>query len=104
MWVLFARAPLPDARPWPGRRWLAALDALAWPAAWLAIVAWQSAHVGAVGQLMAAVAIVAGVGRLHRALATNHRYHFTSWTWGKRLGWLLLLGYALKLCTIWFAR
>ena len=35
MWVLFARAPPPDAAYWPGRRWLAAVDAVAWPAtAW----------------------------------------------------------------------
>lgn len=30
MWVLFARADPPDAPYWPGRRWLAALDAVGW--------------------------------------------------------------------------
>ncbi len=42
MWMLFARAPPPDAPYWPGRRWWAALDALAWPAGWIAAVAHAS--------------------------------------------------------------
>jgi hypothetical protein len=38
MWLLFARAPPPDAPYWPGRRWLAAVDAVAWPGlAWFAL-------------------------------------------------------------------
>lgn len=100
MWVLLARAPLPDATPWPGRRLLAAIDALAWPAAWVAVVVMLPVSVGAVGQLVIAVAMVAAVRRLHGAVAVNHRYYFTTWTWGRRVGLLLLLGGALKLATM----
>src|SRR6516162_109706 len=32
MWLLIARAPRPDAPQWPGRRALAVVDALLWPA------------------------------------------------------------------------
>ena len=32
MWILFARAPRPDAIVWSGRRLLAAIDAIVWPA------------------------------------------------------------------------
>ncbi len=37
MWFVFARAPLPDAPYWPGRRLLALVDAIAWPVAWIAL-------------------------------------------------------------------
>jgi hypothetical protein len=39
MWILFTPAPRPDAPYWPGRRWLAALDAIAWPVGWVLVVA-----------------------------------------------------------------
>jgi hypothetical protein len=39
MWILFTPAPRPDAPHWPGRRWLAALDAFAWPVGWVLVVA-----------------------------------------------------------------
>jgi hypothetical protein len=100
MWVLLARPPLPDATPWPGRRLLAAIDALAWPAAWVAAVVLMPVNVGAVGQLVIAGAMVAALRRLHRAVALNHRYHFTTWTWGRRVGLMLLFGGALKLATM----
>lgn len=31
MWLLFTRAPPQDAPYWPGRRCLAAVDAVVWP-------------------------------------------------------------------------
>jgi hypothetical protein len=31
MWMLLVRSPPPDAPYWPGRRWLSAIDAVAWP-------------------------------------------------------------------------
>ena len=39
MWILFARAPHPDAAYWPGRRWLALMDGLAWPTLVLWVIA-----------------------------------------------------------------
>ena len=39
MWILFTPVPRPDALYWPGRRWLAALDAIVWPAGWALVVA-----------------------------------------------------------------
>ena len=35
MWLLVAREPRPDAPDWPGRRLLAAVDAVAWPLLWV---------------------------------------------------------------------
>ena len=97
MWLLFVRASPPDAQPWPGRRWLAAVDAVAWPAAWVALVMAAPIGTGAIGQLVVAVAIVAALRRVHRAVALNHRYHFTTWTWGRRLAAVMLLDWALQL-------
>jgi multisubunit Na+/H+ antiporter MnhE subunit len=97
MWMLFARAPPPDASYWTGRRWLAAIDAVAWPAmAWCAL----SQLPGPGGLIIAsAVALLAvsAVRRLLTALLANHRYHFTMWRWGCVLAWMLAVGVLLKL-------
>jgi len=47
--------------------------------------------------VLTACAIAAGVVRLHRAIAVNHRYRFTTWRWGRVLAGLLLFGWLLKL-------
>lgn len=99
MWMLFARAPPPDAPSWPGRRWLAAIDAVAWPgAAWgaLGLVAGQG---GLVVAFVMALLIVSAARRLVRALRANHRYHFTTWRWGHVLAWTMAIGVLLKLAT-----
>jgi hypothetical protein len=97
MWVLFARALPPDAPYWPGRRWLAAVDAVAWPGAawyWLSqFAAWGGL---ALALAMALLLMSAGL-RLFTALLANHRYHFTAWRWGCVLAWLLSVGALLKL-------
>ena len=97
MWLILTRAPRPDAAHWPGRRWFAALDAIAWPAMWVVLVTQAPGRLGAVGLVVAAWAIGAGLARLHRAIAVNHRYRFTTWRWGKVVARLLLFGLLLKL-------
>ena len=97
MWLLIARQPAPDAPYWPGRRAFAAVDAVAWPLFWVLLFSHAPKPVGLVGPFVAAVALLCGLGRLHRALWVNHRYRFTTWRWGRVVGALLLMGMALKL-------
>jgi hypothetical protein len=52
---------------------------------------------GLVGPFVTALAVLLGLGRLHRALWVNHRYWFTTWRWGKVLGAMLLIGAVLKI-------
>jgi hypothetical protein len=96
MWLVLTRAPLPDAPYWPGRRLLALADAVAWPAGWIALAVELSRSAGVVGPLVIALAVLSSVGRVHRAAWQNHRYHFTSWRWGRVLGGLILIGLVLK--------
>lgn len=100
MWVIIARAPPPDAVVWPGRRALALVDAVAWPAAWATFVLGLTVSVGLVGHIALALCAVSAFTRAHRAVANNHRYHFTTWRWGLRLVFLLAFGYALKLAVL----
>jgi hypothetical protein len=97
MWLLVAREPTPDAPYWPGRRWLAAMDAALWPLLW----AWWFSHapkpVGLVGPFVVALSLLCALSRLHSALWLNHRYRFTTWRWGRVLAALLLMGAVLKL-------
>jgi hypothetical protein len=96
MWVLFTRALPPDAPYWSGRRWLAALDAVAWPcAAWY----WLSQFTGSGGLVFAlaqGLLVVSALRRLSTALHVNHRYHFTTWRWGRVVVWLLAIGAVLS--------
>ena len=54
MWVIFARAPPPDAWVWPGRRALAFVDAVAWPVAWATFILAVPVPLGLVGQCVLA--------------------------------------------------
>lgn len=96
MWIFFARTPRPDAPYWPGRRWLAALDAVAWPAAWVLVVVRAPMSMGIVGMLGIACAALSAVFRLRCALLSNGRYRFTTWRWGRVLTVLMLVGLAMK--------
>lgn len=97
MWVLFARAPPPDAPYWPGRRWLAAIDAVAWPGvAWFALNQVASSG-GLVLALAMALLVMSAARRLFTALLANHLYQFTTWRWGRVLTWMLAVGVLLKL-------
>ena len=101
MLMVFARVPPPDAPYWPGRRWLAAIDALAWPALWVMLIARAPAPVGLVGAVAISWAVVSALTRLRRALCSNHRYRFTTWRWGRLVFALLLFGWVLKLSLGW---
>jgi hypothetical protein len=97
MWLVLARQPLPDAPYWPGRRLLALVDAAGWPAAWIALAMHLPQPTGIVGPAVIAFAVLSAVGRVHRALCLNQRYHFTTWRWGRMVLGLLLFGLLLKL-------
>ena len=97
MWLLVARAPPPDAPYWPGRRLLAAVDALAWPLLWVVVFSHAPKPVGLVGPFVAAVALLCAMRRLHRALFLNHRYRFATWRWGRVGAGLLVIGIITKL-------
>jgi hypothetical protein len=96
MWLLVAREPRPDAPDWPGRRLLAAVDAIAWPLMWVLLMRNAPQPVGLIGPFVTALAVLLGLGRLHRALWVNHRYWFTTWRWGKVAAAMLLIGAVLK--------
>jgi hypothetical protein len=97
MWLILTRALHPDAAYWPGRRWFAAVDAVTWPAMWVMLLNEVPLRAGALGLVVTACAIGSGALRLHRAIAMNHRYRFTTWRWGRVLAGLLLFGGLLKL-------
>ena len=97
MWILFARAPVPDKPYWTGRRLLAALDALAWPVFVVLLLAQVPGAPGVFKPMVAALAGLAMLHRLYVALWRNHRYRFTTWRWGRALCALLLVGVALKI-------
>ncbi len=97
MWLVLTRAPLPDAPYWSGRRTLALVDAVAWPAAWIALAMHLPQPAGIVGPMVIALAALSALGRAHRAAWLNHRYHFTTWRWGRVAAGLLLIGLVLKL-------
>lgn len=97
MWLLLAREPLPDAPNWPGRRLLAAIDAVAWPLLLAMVLAHMPKPGGFVGTFIAAMSLLAALARLHRAIWINHRYRFTTWRWGRVVAAVLLVGLALKL-------
>jgi hypothetical protein len=81
MWILFARAPPEDVAYWPGRRGLAALDAVAWPLLWVLGIAHLPVASGLAGPLVQAIAALLAFARLHKALVHNQRYRFTTWRW-----------------------
>ena len=96
MWVLFARAAPTDSAYWPGRRWIAALDAVGWPTFWLTVLSHVPARAGLAGIVLMTLAVIVGVHRLHVALWRNHRYRFTTWRWGRLIFALVLVGMAMK--------
>ena len=97
MWILVAREPRPDARVWPGRHGLAALDAVVWPLWWVWAAHQLPAPTGLVGPLAAAVAVLCAAVRLRRALWRNHRYRFTTWRWACAASVVLVFGLAIRL-------
>jgi hypothetical protein len=97
MWVVYARAPTPNASYWPGRRLLALIDALLWPS----LVAIGASRIpmdaGLVGQVVLALCALSALRRCARALWHNERYRFTTWRVGVALFAMLVFGAVLKL-------
>ncbi|MBW8848009.1 MAG: hypothetical protein JF607_23850 [Burkholderiales bacterium] len=100
MLVLVVRQPRPDARYWTGRRWLAAVDALAWPIAWIAVIHALPARAGLFGSCVTAICVLAALSRLHRAVCENNRYWFTTWKWGRVAFAVWLAGVVMKLTLV----
>lgn len=96
MWLFYARAPAPDARPWPGRRCLAVVDAMAWPLVAAAFVAGLPFDGGIVGSVTSAACAFIALRRAARALWRNEKYRFTTSHVGIPLVVLLAMGIALK--------
>lgn len=100
MWFFFVRGPRPDLYVWPGRRWISAADALAWPfAAMLAIIGMSDAG-GTSSSLIVAVLLVLAVRRLVRAVLINHRYRMTTVWLATFVAFPLVTGVLLKLARI----
>ena len=78
VWLPIARAPLPDAPYWPGRRLLAAVVAAVWPLPWVLVFSQAPKALGIVGPVVAAVALLWGLSRLYRAPWANYRYRFST--------------------------
>ena len=101
MWVVHLREPAPDMPYWSGRRWLAALDAMAWPAVgfWLLNQAQGPARVVLpfAGVVLGAIGLV----RTMTAIWTNHRYRFTTVRLGRMVIILLVVGVVFKFALLW---
>ena len=97
MWVLCARAPPPDAPYWPGRRWFAAVDAVAWPGAAWSVLGQAPGPGGLALAFVMALLFVAASRRLFTALIANHQYHFTTWRWGRVLAKMVVVWALMKL-------
>ena len=97
MWLVFERTRRPDAAYWPGRQVFAALDALAWPLAWVAATLHVRDRCGIVGAMVVVVATLQALRRVRRALRENHRYFFTTWRWARIVSIALLVGWLMKL-------
>ncbi|MCW5658813.1 MAG: hypothetical protein KIT60_14010 [Burkholderiaceae bacterium] len=95
VFVLF-RSARPSAPQWLGRRWLAALDAVLWPAIWIALVASLPVDGGVVGAVVIGVAALFACERLVRAVLNNERYWFTTWRWGRWVVIALASGLLIK--------
>ena len=97
MWILISRPPKPDAEYWPGRCLLGAIDAIAWPALWIAFITSVKLPTGIVGPVAITLLVLASIDRFRRAVWENERYWFTTYRWGIRLATLALIGALLKL-------
>lgn len=97
VWMLWARAPLPDAPTWPGRRVCAAVDAVGWPGLWVLVGAEFTPPTGLIGPLLGAFVLLSALDRLYRAMWVNHRYRFTTWCCARVMAGLLLVAVALRL-------
>jgi hypothetical protein len=99
MWLVIAQRPRPAMPHWPGRRRLAAVDAVIWPAFWI-VMLWRlrlEVPMGVTGPVLMAVLALSALSRFRRAVFDNADYRFTTWRWGKVLGGLLLVSGFIQL-------
>lgn len=97
VWIVVQRAPAPDLPVWSGRRWLAAIDAVAWPVALGFLLGRVPGKAGLMLPMASAVLVLWGLSRLHTALWLNHRYRFTTWRVSGILAVLMIVGLVLKI-------
>ena len=96
MFVVLQRSPVRDAAYWPGRRVLAAADAIVWPALWIGVIVAAPFRTGVAGALLITLMLWSSLTRLRTALAENQRYRFTTWRWGRPIVVILVIGAVLK--------
>ncbi|MCE4558011.1 hypothetical protein [Pelomonas cellulosilytica] len=99
--LILRRERRPDAPYWPGRRLLAAMDAVAWPLA-CAVLALQIPKAAGLAFLVTVVAALCAFFRLCGAILNNQRYWFTSWRVLRLCAFLLFVGLVTKLA-MWAA-
>ena len=97
MWILVQWAPPPDLPYWSGRRWLAAIDAIAWPVALGLVLGCVASKAGLMLPMASAVLVLSGLSRLHMAVWLNHRYRFTAWWALRLLAVLVIVSVVLKI-------
>lgn len=97
MIVLVQREPRPDVPYWPGRRLLAAVDAVIWPMAWVAFARFELKASAQQIYLVAVVALLFAALRLCGAVFENQRYRFTTWWVARLIAVLLFVGVVMKL-------
>lgn len=97
MWVFVARASPADAPYWPGRRLLAAIDAVAWPGSACWALKSLTDKGGLVVALVSTLLILSAARRLMTAVSANHRYRFTASRLARVVVVLALVGILLKL-------
>lgn len=96
MWILLTRAPVADAAYCPGRRWLAIVDAVLWPALLAAAMTRSMPDTGLVGPVGYGLLGFVVWRRLHTAVWLNARYRFTTAKLARALAMSMLVGIALK--------
>lgn len=97
MWLLISRGPRPDATYWPGRRWLALIDAIAWPILCVVAIFKAPFGTGLFGVTAIVLAALVAARRSRTALCRNERYWFTTRRWGLILASLAAVGAATKM-------
>lgn len=91
------RRPRADATRWRGRVVVALLDAVLWPGAWIVLALSHGRSLGAVGQAVFVLAVIALAMRVRTALFRNERYFFTTRRWAVPLLGLVVYAGALKI-------
>ena len=97
MWIVLPRRERCPALYWPGRRLLALIDALAWPAAFAALIVQAPFATELVGAVSLAFCLLYALRRARRAVWDNERYWFTTWRLTVMIACCVIFGWALEL-------